>query len=81
MRFILGFIFFGLFFYGMSVYFPDAFATLVSWAAATFGYLRELGEGLAEKVRGSGVSHAPTPAEPIKGFMMPVLLGYFFSRC
>ena len=38
MRLILGFIFFGLFYYGLYLYAPAAFETLVSWAAAIFEY-------------------------------------------
>lgn len=40
MRFILGFIFFGLLFYGIHLYFPEFFATLVSWAAKVFEIIR-----------------------------------------
>jgi hypothetical protein len=41
-RFILGFIFFGLLFYGLSIYLPDAFHTLVGWAAKIFSFFQEL---------------------------------------
>ena len=46
MRFILGFIFFGLLFYALSVYFPEAFQTLTGWAAGLFDFIREQFERL-----------------------------------
>lgn len=46
MRFILGFIFFGLLFYGIFLYFPDFFATLVSWAAKVFDFVRGITDQL-----------------------------------
>ena len=63
MRFILGFIFFGLLFYAMSVYMPDAFQTLVSWAAKTFDYLKDLGQTLVDKF---GASSSTPPEVPHK---------------
>lgn len=41
MRFIIGFIFFGLLFYTLSIYAPDTFQMLVSWAARTVDFIRE----------------------------------------
>ncbi len=40
MRLILGFIFFGLFYYGLYLYAPSTFETLVSWAAAIFDHAK-----------------------------------------
>lgn len=42
MRLILGFIFFGLFYYGLHLYAPNAFDTLVSWAASIFDFVQGL---------------------------------------
>ena len=42
MRFILNFIFFGILFYFIYMVFPDAFATLVSWANHAYEFLRDL---------------------------------------
>lgn len=70
MRFILGFIFFGLLFYAMSIYLPDAFQTLVSWAAKTFDYLRDLVQAVANKIGGpSGSPHTPIGPESPKALL------------
>lgn len=37
MRFLLNFIFFGLLFYAIYLFFPDAFRWLTSWAESFFG--------------------------------------------
>ena len=55
MRFILGFIFFGLFFYGLMLFFPEAFAVLTSWAAAFWDFvigLFQLGTNAVKKTAG-----------------------------
>jgi hypothetical protein len=36
MRFLLNFIFFGLLFYGIFLFFPDAFKWLTSWAQSFY---------------------------------------------
>lgn len=54
MKFIVNFIIFGLIFYGIYVFFPTAFETLVSWAEAVFNFV----EGLYQKI----VSHYDAPA-------------------
>lgn len=40
MRFIFNFIFFGLLFYAIYYFFPDAFAKLVTWTGDTFDYIK-----------------------------------------
>lgn len=42
LKFIFSFIFFGLLFYGMYVYTPDAFHLLESWAAVIYKYAASL---------------------------------------
>jgi hypothetical protein len=64
MRFIIGFIFFGLLFYAIWFYFPEAFQTLVAWAAKFFEFIRHLVENVTEKVS-STTSHG-APAIPPK---------------
>lgn len=49
MRLIFGFVFFGLVFYAIWFYYPDAFQTLVSWAAKTFNFLHDLVLSLFDK--------------------------------
>ena len=74
MRFIIGFIFFGLLFYGIWLYFPEAFQTLVSWAAKVFDFFREL----FEKISGSHPTTPPTtplPNHEPKSILFFMLLG------
>ena len=42
MRFIFNFIFFGVLFYAIYLFMPEAFATLVSWASKIYEFLSEL---------------------------------------
>lgn len=46
MRFIGGFVFFGLLFYAIWLFFPEAFTTLVSWAAQVFNFFIDLWHSL-----------------------------------
>lgn len=41
MRFILNFFFYGLLFFLIYMFFPEAFNTLVSWANETYIFLRD----------------------------------------
>lgn len=50
MRFIFNFILFGIIFYLLYVFFPDAFSTLVSWANKTFDFLKEFFMSSAAKI-------------------------------
>lgn len=70
MRIIIGLIFFALLFYGIWVYYPDTFQTLVSWDAKTFNYLRDMVLQLQH-----APSTPPPPAEPA-----PKALLIFISR-
>lgn len=51
-RFIFNFIFFGLLFFLISHYFPDAFATMVGWVSQLFAFLQGLVMQLVEALRG-----------------------------
>lgn len=51
MRFILNFIFFGILFYLIYLFFPDAFKTLVSWANQAYEYFRDLFSEMSGKVQ------------------------------
>jgi hypothetical protein len=69
MRFILSFIFFGLLFYAIWLYFPEAFQTLVSWVAKLFDLIKSFIETIIEKF-----SHSNTPQTPKSlFFIMPFL--------
>jgi hypothetical protein len=50
MRFIIGFFFFGFLFYLIYIFFPDAFQTLVSWAAHVYEFFRSLAITLHERI-------------------------------
>lgn len=63
MRFILSFIFFGLLFYVISLYFPETFQTLVIWAAKVYGFLHDVVVGLIDKIN-SMVSTPKVPETP-----------------
>lgn len=62
MKFIFNFIFFGLLFYLISIYFPDAFATLQSWALAIVNFAKDGFHYITEKMSSGGpVAPPPTP--------------------
>lgn len=50
MRFIFNFIFFGILFYLIWMFFPDAFLRLVSWADQIVAFFKDLIMGLWSKV-------------------------------
>ena len=62
MKFIFNFIFFGLLFYVIWYYFPDAFSTLLRAAEASVTYLKEIGSALIEKLSTLGSSTLTTPS-------------------
>ncbi len=49
MRFILNFIFFGVLFFLIHMFFPDAFNTLVGWADKIYIFFKDLFMSLYEK--------------------------------
>ena len=51
MRFILNFIFFGLLFYLIYLFFPDAFNTLLSWVQQIYEFFRDLFSNVSKKVQ------------------------------
>lgn len=62
MRFLWNFFFFGILFYLIWVFFPDAFLTLVNWANHVVAFFKELILGISEKVRHDLPAHQ-TPAQ------------------
>lgn len=62
-RFILNFIFFGILFYLIYLFFPETFQTLVSWVNQVYAYLKEFVIQIFEKVQSmrDHTSH-PSPA-------------------
>jgi hypothetical protein len=75
MKFIFNFVFFGILFYLIWLYFPDAFTTLVSWAGKTFDFLKNLIQNLIEKI--NTTTHEPTHEVP-KSLMVSSIL--FINR-
>lgn len=65
MRFIWDFFVFGILFYLIWMFFPDAFATLVSWANHVVVFFKELIGVVAEKSHHLIPDQSPpTPAPP-----------------
>lgn len=69
MRFLLYFIFFGLLFYVIWMYFPEAFQTLVSWAAKVYTFIHDIVVAIVDKINawtGSTQHVQPVPNEAPK---------------
>ncbi|CCB87545.1 MULTISPECIES: hypothetical protein [Parachlamydia] len=75
MRFIFNFIFFGILFYLIWLYFPDAFKTLVEWASNTFDFFKHLVQTAVEKVNETKVPPAPPSPPAPSSLLIP-----FFSN-
>lgn len=71
MRFIFNFIFFGILFYLIYLFFPEAFHVLVSWADTIYQFLRDLFVLIYKKVE--EVRHSSSPAAFYS--MLTVLIG------
>lgn len=50
LRFILNFVLFGLLFYLIYLFFPEAFTTLVSWVNKTYEFLRDIFTSLSARI-------------------------------
>lgn len=61
MRFILNFFFYGLLFFLIYLFFPEAFNTLVSWANDTYIFLRDFVQGV--------IGTKKEPKNPNLGFL------------
>jgi hypothetical protein len=62
MRFLFNFFFFGILFYLIWMFFPDAFMTLVNWANHVVAFFRDLIMGLSDKMQHQVQTPTPTPA-------------------
>lgn len=71
MRFILNFIFYGILFYCIWYFFPDAFAKLITWAGATFDFLKNLVTEISNKFKDTGITHT----EPQKAILFLYMWG------
>lgn len=61
-RFAIYFIIFGLIFYGIHLYFPEMFATLQSWAGATYNFLGDVWTWLASYIHNAIPAGTPKPS-------------------
>jgi len=69
MRFIFNFIFFGLLFFVIWHFFPDAFTKLVVWAGDVYDFLSELVQKIVDYVSPllhKTATNAPVAPEPPK---------------
>ena len=64
MRFILNFFFFGLLFYLIYLFFPEAFHTLVSWADRTYEFIKEGILNISDRIH----HHRETTQQVLLGF-------------
>ncbi len=65
MRFIFNFFFFGILFYLIWMFFPDAFKTLMAWADQLVAFFRDFFNSVSEK------AHAPEEfSEPAKALFL-----------
>jgi hypothetical protein len=72
MRFIFNFIFFGILFYILWLYFPETFVALTTWAAKVVDFIRNLFTGVGDRFR------TPEAPAPEKGLLLiPVFYIYF----
>lgn len=76
MRFILNFIFFGILFFLIHIYFPEAFNTLVGWADKFYIFLRDLILNLYERFQHNPPA-APATA-PVEHAM--IMLPYLWQK-
>lgn len=60
-RFILNFIFFGVLFYAIAHFFPDAFQKLVSWAESIYQFFVDLSYRMTDWLNHNT---KPTPSNP-----------------
>lgn len=76
MRFIIGFIFFGLLFYAIWYFFPDAFQTMASWAGNLFNFIKTSSNELYDKFKAS--KETAPDKETTKAALF--LLSFFFLK-
>lgn len=69
MKFIFNFFFFGLLFYLIWMFFPEAFRTLVSWADQAVFFLKDIFHTLSERWHSQNANPVPyTPARALLVF-------------
>jgi hypothetical protein len=69
MRFILNFFFFGILFYLIYLFFPDAFKTLVGWADQVYEFFKDLSMTLSNRFHEWRYSSNPSADNKIFHFI------------
>jgi hypothetical protein len=75
MRFILNFFFFGILFYLIWMFFPEAFMTLVGWANQVVMFFKDLFLGISDKVQHHVSQPAPAPAPAASWLLLSLFRG------
>lgn len=70
LRFILNFFLFGILFYLIYLFFPDAFQTLVSWAHQVYEFFREVFAQISERFRTMKSHSNSQPQAPQHAFLI-----------
>lgn len=61
LRFMFNFIFFGVLFYIIWIFFPDAFNTLVVWAGKVYDFFVDIGETVLDGINRLTKPEVPFP--------------------
>jgi hypothetical protein len=70
MRFLLNFFLFGILYFAIYYYFPDAFHTMVGWAQSVFDFIKEWVIILISKIKSTSAEHGGPGGEPAKGLLI-----------
>lgn len=71
-RFVFNFIFFGILFYAIWLFFPDAFHTLVSWAGNVYTFLVDCAVAIIDWI--SDLTKPSGASENGAGAILPLLI-------
>ncbi len=73
MRFIIEFFLFGFLFFLLWHFFPEAFATLVSWAQAVYDFFANLFAQVGNRVQSEHPTVPPPPAKTLLPLLIMML--------
>lgn len=77
LRFIFNFIFFGVLFYLIWHFFPDAFETLVRWAQNIYEFIVEIATRVIEWISEVTKPGTIVPSKPTAGALLQMLSNLF----
>lgn len=80
MRFILNFIFYGILFYLIYLAFPEAFFTMVSWAAKLADLIKDLYLQLADRIQDWRGERSGRPPPQQAFFLLSAFLLYLRQK-